>query len=61
MNYAGLQVPDITAPRLERARRIRDEEWEVWRDQLIRLFLDDGLSRKDVVDAMAKYHHFLIK
>ena len=46
------------SPHSKRARRIPDYEWDVWREELERLFLEDGISRKGIVDITAKKHNF---
>lgn len=44
----------------QRARRIPDAEWEVWHQELIRLYVDEGLPRKDIIHMMANEHNFVI-
>ena len=44
----------------QRARRIPDEEWEIWRDELVKLFIEEDLPRKEVITVMAEKHHFTI-
>lgn len=52
----------LKSPRLrQRARRIGDEEWEHWRTELTGLYIEEDLSRKDIVDYIAKEHRFVIK
>ena len=45
----------------QRARRIPDQEWETWREKLVRLYVEEGVSRKEIIDVMAKNHDFVIK
>ncbi|MCJ1456035.1 hypothetical protein MMC28_006392 [Mycoblastus sanguinarius] len=47
-------------PMPQRARRIPDEEWEVWREKLVKLFLEGDVPRKKIVAIMAEKHHFVI-
>ncbi|KAF6239042.1 hypothetical protein HO173_002914 [Letharia columbiana] len=44
----------------QRARRIPDGEWEIWREKLVNLFLEDDVPRKEIVAIMAEKHHFII-
>lgn len=44
----------------QRARRIPDEEWEIWREELVKLFIEENLPRKEIVTVMAEKHHFII-
>lgn len=44
----------------QRARRIPDEKWEIWREELVKLFLEDDVPRKEIVAIMAEKHDFHI-
>ena len=44
----------------QRARRIPDAEWEVWHQKLVRLYVEDDISRKDIIQIMADEHNFVI-
>lgn len=44
-----------------RARRIPDQEWNTWREKLIRLYVKDDFSRKEIIKVMAEEHNFVIK
>ena len=46
--------------RCRRARRIGEETWELWREELVRLYLEHGMLRKDIVSKMAKEHQFVL-
>lgn len=48
------------SPQLKRAKCIPDAEWDAWRERLVTLYLKDELSRKDIVDTIAKEHKFKI-
>ena len=39
----------------------KDEEWETWRDVLIRLYLEDDLKLKEIVQIMAEEYKFVIR
>ena len=43
-----------------RARRIPDQEWDVWRDKLVKLYIEDGMTLKDIIDTMENEHSFPI-
>ena len=43
-----------------RAQRIREDAWELWREDLIRLYLEHGMLRRDIVSKMAKEHQFVL-
>ena len=45
----------------QRARRIPDQEWDAWREKLVRLYVEDSLSRNEIIEIMAKEHGFVIK
>ncbi|ERF71275.1 hypothetical protein EPUS_05327 [Endocarpon pusillum Z07020] len=47
-----------TSSHSKRARRIPDNEWDIWRPKLEQLFIEDGISRKDIVGIMTKSHGF---
>ena len=44
----------------QRARRIPDAEWEVWPQELTRLYLEDNTSRREIIHIMAKEHEFVM-
>ena len=44
----------------QRARRIPDAVWEVWRQELVRLYVEEDVSRKDIIHLMANKHNFAI-
>jgi len=44
----------------QRARRIPDQEWEIWREKLVKLYVEEDVSRKEIIDIMAKKHDFVI-
>ncbi|KAL9103885.1 MAG: hypothetical protein Q9163_001122 [Psora crenata] len=44
----------------KRARRVPDHEWDIWREKLEQLFLENNLSRKDIVDIMVNEHSFVV-
>ena len=44
----------------QRARRIPDAEWEVWRQELVRLYVEEDVSQKDIIHIMANEHNFAI-
>ena len=44
----------------QRARRIPDAEWEVWRQELIRLYVEENASRREIIRIMADEHEFVI-
>ena len=39
----------------------KDEEWETWRDVLIRLYLEDNLKLKEIVKIMAEEYKFVVR
>ena len=39
----------------------RDEEWETWRDILVRLYLEDDLKLKEIVRIMAEEYKFVVR
>ena len=43
-----------------RARRIPDAEWEVRRQELIRLYVEENVSRREIIHIMAKEHEFVV-
>jgi hypothetical protein len=45
----------------QRARRILDQEWDAWREKLVRLYVEESLSRSEIIEIMAKEHGFVIK
>ena len=49
-------VPSIP----QRARRIPDEEWETWKEKLVKLFIEDDEPRKAIIAIMAQEHQFII-
>lgn len=61
MDTFETQLASDMSSGLPRAQRIRDDEWEVWRDTLTRLYIEDDMSRKDLINTMAKEHQFIIK
>lgn len=44
----------------QRARRIPNEEWEIWKEKLVKLFVEDDVPRKEIVAKMAEQHQFII-
>ena len=44
----------------QRARRIPDAEWEVWRQELVRLYVEEDVTRREVIRIMANEHEFVI-
>ncbi len=44
----------------QRARRIPDQEWEIWREKLVKLYVQEDVSRIEIIDIMAKEHNFVI-
>ena len=56
--YPGL-IMDKTSRSL-RARRIHEDTWELWREDLIRLYLEHGMMRRDIVKKMAGEHQFVV-
>lgn len=44
----------------QRARRIPDQEWEIRREKLVKLYVEEDVSRKEIIDIMAKEHDFVI-
>ena len=44
-----------------RARRIRDDEWEPRKHILKKLYLEDDLSRQEIIEVMANQHAFHIR
>lgn len=44
----------------QRARRIPDEEWEIWKEKLVKLFIEDDVPRKEIIATMAEEHHFIV-
>lgn len=44
----------------DRARRIPDAEWNVWRETIEKLYREDGMSRKEIIEIMEKEHRFTI-
>ena len=46
--------------RCRRARRIREDTWELWREDLVRLYLEQGMLRRDIVNKMAEEHQFVL-
>ena len=43
-----------------RARRIPEEEWENYREKLVKLYIEEEASQKDIIDLMAEQHNFVI-
>lgn len=53
--------PDTTLPMpSNRARRIPDEEWDTYREKLVKLYVEEEVSQKDIIDIMANEHNFII-
>jgi hypothetical protein len=50
----------IDMPQGQRARRIPDAEWDQWRTELVRLYLEECASRKEIIEIMARDHNFVI-
>ena len=46
--------------RCRRARRISEDTWELWREDLVRLYLEHGMLRRDIVSKMAEEHQFVL-
>ena len=44
----------------KRAPRIQENEWNNWRDLLVKLYIEDDKSREEVIGTMAKDHGFVI-
>ena len=44
----------------QRARRIPDGEWDVWRETIEKLYREDDMSRKEIIETMEKDHGFTI-
>ena len=44
----------------QRARRIPDAEWEVWRKELVRLYVEEDVTRREIIRIMANEHEFVI-
>ena len=40
--------------------QIKDEEWETWRNVLVRLYLEDDAKLKDIVQIMAEEYKFVV-
>ncbi len=40
--------------------QIQDEEWEIWRDVLIHLYLENDAKLKDIVRIMAEEYKFVV-
>lgn len=49
-----------TSSHTKRAPKIPNDEWDIWRPKLEQLFIEDGTSRKDIVDIMMRSHGFNI-
>lgn len=60
MRSQNLKSSATTAVQLARARRISEVEWEKHRENLVKLYVEESTSRKDIIGAMAKEHSFLI-
>ena len=43
-----------------RAKRIPEDTWESWREDLVRFFLEHDMLRSDIVEKMAKEHQFVV-
>ncbi|MCJ1434039.1 hypothetical protein MMC27_003405 [Xylographa pallens] len=43
-----------------RAPRISDGEWDRWREKVVHLYIEENMSRKELVEAMTKEHGFSI-
>lgn len=43
-----------------RARRIPDETWENWHEEIVRLYVEEDTPRKDIVDIMRRQHSLVI-
>jgi Clr5 domain len=43
-----------------RARRISDEEWDTHREKLVKLYIEEEASQKEMIDVMANEHNFVI-
>ena len=41
-----------------RARKLKDEEWEPWREKLTSLYTEEDMSRKDIIELMKNEHGF---
>lgn len=50
-------VPPIPSTR---ARRIPGEEWNTHRDKLVKLYIEEEASQKEIIDIMTKEHNFII-
>lgn len=59
---ASENTPSGTVPPMlsSRARRIPGEEWENYREKLVKLYIEEEASQKDIIDTMAKQHNFVI-
>lgn len=44
----------------QRAPRRPEAEWERWRQELVRLFVEENVSRKEIIHIMANKHGFHI-
>lgn len=60
MNSQSLESTTIAAAQLPRARRIPDKEWDEYREKLVKLYVEEDISRKDIIDTMTKEHSFVI-
>jgi hypothetical protein len=61
INRAPATATMCDASQDQRARRIPDQEWDAWREKLVRLYVGDSLSRNEIIEIMAKEHGFVIK
>ena len=43
-----------------RAPRISDEEWDCWREKIVYLYIEENMSRKELVETMTNEHGFSI-
>ena len=49
-----------SVPARDRARRIPDGEWDVWREIIEKLYREDDRSRKEIIEIMEKDYGFTI-
>jgi 3-oxoacyl-ACP reductase-like protein len=52
--------PDAASAKPSRARRISDEEWSTHREKLVKLYLGEENSQKEIIEIMTKEHNFVI-
>jgi Clr5 domain len=52
--------PDAASAKPSRAPRFSDEEWSTHREKLVKLYIEEETSQKEIIDIMTREHNFVI-